>query len=147
MTGAILAALLSLSILQAGPSVLWKAAVNHTQDKQYQLVVTGQIAPDYYVHPMADEFVGTLLEVDESDQVQVLGQPTEEFAPTDYKGETVVTGNYILRQDLQIAAEGTATVTGAVTWSACSGDFCQMPETYGTIRCRRPEIQSISTYG
>ena len=43
----------------------------------------------------------------------------EEYAPSDYKGEPVVTGTYVIRQNLDVT--GTATVTGTVTWSACSG--------------------------
>ena len=43
----ILTVLLSVLLLQASPSVLWKAVVNHSEGKNYQLVVTGQVAPNY----------------------------------------------------------------------------------------------------
>jgi len=117
-----------LLLLQLNPSVVWKAAVHPTEGDRYQLVVTGQVDKDYYVHPMSDPYAGTLLEVNTTDQVFLAGAPTEEFTPSDYKGEEVVTGTYVLRQDLQI--NGSATVEGSVTWSACSGDFCQMPEEW-----------------
>ena len=126
----ILTALLSILLLQASPSVLWKAAVNHTEGDTYQLVVTGKVAPDYYVHPMADAYVGTELQVETGEGIALSGDPAEEFTPSDYKGETVVMGTYVLRQDLQITGSGTVTVKGTVTWSACSGDFCGMPEDY-----------------
>ncbi len=128
MFGHVLTTLLSFFILQASPSVLWKAVVNHSEGKNYQLVVTGQVAPNYYVHPMADPYVGTQLQVEAGDGIVLSSEVMEEFTPSDYKGETVVTGTYVLRQDLQI--EGSKTVTGTVTWSACSGDFCGMPEDY-----------------
>ena len=128
MFGHVLTTLLSFFILQASPSVLWKAVVNHSEGKNYQLVVTGQVAPNYYVHPMADPYVGTELQVEAGDGIVLSSEVVEEFTPSDYKGETVVTGTYVLRQDLQI--EGSKTVTGTVTWSACSGDFCGMPEDY-----------------
>ena len=124
-----LSTLLAL-LLQLSPSVIWKAAVNHTEGDRYQLVVSGEIARDYYVHPMADPNVGTLLEVNTTDQVFLAGSPAEEYTPSDYKGEEVVTGAYVLRQDLQINGSGKVTVEGTVTWSACSGDFCGMPEDY-----------------
>ena len=124
----ILTVLLSVLLLQASPSVLWKAVVNHSEGKNYQLVVTGQIAPNYYVHPMADPYVGTELQVEAADGIVLTSEVVEEFTPADYKGETVVTGTYVLKQDLQI--EGSQAVTGTVTWSACSGDFCGMPEDY-----------------
>ena len=117
-----------LLLLQFNASVVWKAAVHPTEGDRYQLVVTGQVDKDYYVHPMSDPYAGTLLEVNTADQVFLAGAPTEEFTPSDYKGEEVVTGTYVLRQDLQI--NGSATVEGSVTWSACSGDFCQMPEEW-----------------
>ena len=118
-------------LLQLNPSVVWKAAVNHTEGDRYQLVVTGQIGKDYYVHPMSDPYVGTSLEVEPSDQVFPDGTPVEEYTPSEYKGEPVVVGPYVLKQDLQLTGSGKVSVDGSVTWSACSGDFCQMPEEYG----------------
>ena len=126
----ILTTLLSLFFAQAAPTVVWKAAVNHVQDNNYQLVVTGQVADGYYVHPMSDPYVGTGLEINGSESVRTSGEPSEEFTPSDYKGENVVTGAYILRQGLTLAGGGQATVSGTVTWSACSGDTCNMPEDY-----------------
>ena len=125
----LLTALLTL-VLQLNPSVIWKAVVNHTENDRYELVVTGQVDKDYYVHPMKDKHVGTSLEVETTDRLFLDGAPTEEYTPSDYKGEEVVTGSYVLRQKLQINGSGKLNVTGTVTWSACSGDFCGMPEDY-----------------
>ena len=130
MTAHILTLLLSAIILPGQPSVSWTSAVNHTEGDRYQLVVTGKIADDYYVHPMKDEYVGTSLEVVSTDQVFLAGAPVEEYTPSDYKGEEVVTGTYIIRQDIQITGTGPVSVEGTVTWSACSGDMCGMPEDY-----------------
>ena len=79
---------------------------------------------------MKDPYVGTLLNVDFTDRVFLDGKPVEEYTPSDYKGEEVVTGTYVLRQDLQITGSENVTVDGTVTWSACSGDFCEMPQDY-----------------
>ena len=128
MIANILAALLSLSLIQANPTVVWKAAVNHTEDNEYELVVTGKVAKNYYVHPMEAKYVGTKLDVDETEQVALDGAPVEVFTPAEYKGETVVKGLYEIRQNLII--DGAAAVSGTVTWSACSGDACQMPEDW-----------------
>ena len=125
----ILTALLSLVILQASPSVAWKAAVSHQGDR-YQLVLTGEVAPDHYVHPMDDPYSGTTLEINYSDDVRPSGNPVEEYEPSDYKGEKVVMGRYVIRQDL-LPTGGKAEVSGTLTWSACSGDACGMPEEYG----------------
>ena len=117
-------------LLQLNPSVVWKAAVNHKEGDRYQLVVTGQIGKDYYVHPMSDPHVGTELEVNSTDRVFLEGKPVEEFTPSEYKGAQVVVGTYVLKQELQLAGSGKLKVEGSVTWSACSGDYCQMPEEY-----------------
>ena len=122
--------LLALSLLQINPSVVWKAAVQHKEGDRYQLVVSGEVDKEYYVHPMKDEHVGTSLEVTPSGRVFLTGAPTEEYTPSDYKGEEVVTGTYIIRQELQINGTAPVTVEGTVTWSACSGDACNMPEDY-----------------
>ena len=126
----ILTTLLSLFFAQAAPTVVWKAVVNHIQDNSYQLVVTGQVADGWYVHPMADKYVGTSLSVNATEGVGATGEVSEEFTHSDYKGETVVTGTYLLRQDMELTGRKQVTVSGTVTWSACSGDTCNMPEDY-----------------
>ena len=128
MIKSVISFVLAALLLPGMPSVSWKAQVNPVQDNQYQVVVTGTIAPDYYVHPMGDPFVGTLLSVEEGEGVTLVGTPVEEYTPSEYKGEEVVTGSYVIRQDVSLASS--ATVKGTVTWSACSGDQCNMPEDY-----------------
>ena len=128
MSGNFLTILLSVMLLQGNPAVVWKAAVNHTDGNKYELVVTGKVAKGYYVHPMAAEYVGTQLEVNEVEGVALDGEVKEEFEPANYKGETVVKGTYVLRQGLVV--DGAEEVAGSVVWSACSGDACGMPEEY-----------------
>ena len=130
MMGQVLTALLSVFLLQAFPTVVWKAAVDHTQGSQYQLVLTGEVDPDYYVHPVSDPYAGTLLTVDSAEGVALAGTVAEEYTPADYKGEEVVTGTYVLRQPLELTGSGTLTVKGNVSWSACSGNNCRAPEDY-----------------
>ena len=88
-------------LLQLNPSVVWKAP-----------------------------HVGTELEVTATDRVSPDGKPVEEYTPSEYKGAEVVTGTYVLRQELQLSGSGKLKVEGNVVWSACSGDYCQMPEEY-----------------
>ena len=126
----ILTALLSLFILQASPTAFWNAVVNHIEGDNYQLVVTGKILPDYYIHPMDANSVGTQLTLEPSPWIRLSGSTVEEYEPSDYKGEKVVTGDYVLRQDLEVSGMSSVTVKGTVTWSACSGDECRMPEDY-----------------
>ena len=128
MTSHILALLISLSILPPSPTVVWKAAVNHDGGNRYELVLSGKVAKDYYVHPMDAEYVGTSLTLNQADGLVPDGAPVEEYEPADYKGEKVVMGSYVLRQ--AFTADGVSAVEGTVSWSACSGDACGMPEDY-----------------
>ncbi len=125
----LIGALLLVAGALQGPSVDWKSEVKKTGD-HWQLVLTGQVEDGYYTHPMDAKYVGTTIELEASEAVSALGAPVEEFEPSDYKGERVVEGKYVIRQDLAISGTGKVEVAGTVTWSACSGDYCQMPEEY-----------------
>ena len=129
MVKTLIGALLLVAGALQNPTVDWKSEVKKAGDG-WQLVLTGTIEEGYYVHPMAAKYVGTTLAVDASEQVQTVGSPVEEFEPSDYKGEEVVVGTYVIRQDLALSGEGKVQVGGTVTWSACSGDQCNMPEEY-----------------
>ena len=86
------------------------------------LTLTGQIEKGYYIHPATDPYSGVTLSVEGA-----VDSPEEVFKPSDYKGETVAEGKYVIRQKLS----GTpASVKGSVQWSACSGDFCKAREEY-----------------
>ena len=130
MIASLLTTLLSFALLQAAPSAIWNAVVKHIESDRYQLVLTGTIASGYYVHPMSDPSVGTALELVPSEGLSLDGQPVEEFTPSDYKGEAVVTGKYVLRQGFRLTGSGGQKVEGTVTWSACQGDMCGFPEEY-----------------
>ncbi len=125
----LIAALLLIAGSIQGPSVNWKTEVKKAGDV-WQLVLTGTIGEDYYIHPMNDPYSGVVLEVEESEAVQLLGLPSERYEPSDYKGEAVAKGSYVLTQNLELSGEGSVEVKGTVNWQACSGDYCQMPEDY-----------------
>ena len=129
MIKALLGALLLIAGGLQGPSVQWKPEVRQT-DGVWQVVLTGQIGDNYYIHPMADPYTGVTLEVEETDSVLRLGLPYDNYEPSDYKGEKVAEGEYVITQNLELQGSGKVTVSGTVSWQACSGDFCGMPEEY-----------------
>ena len=106
------------------PSVKWKAAVETLENDIYRLVLTGRVADDYYTHPLTDKYCAPEIELEGAEKV---GDPEEEYTPSDYKGETVVTGDYVLYQNFK-SEDGS--VKGTITWQSCSGDFCGMPEDW-----------------
>ncbi|MBP5172438.1 MAG: thioredoxin family protein [Bacteroidales bacterium] len=122
-------------LFQLAPAVKWEAKVDRVGDDKCELVLTGKVADGYYIHPMADKAVGVSLELAEN--LTPLGEPVEQFEPADYKGVEVVTGTYVLRQELALG--GATSVAGTVTWSACHGDECEAPEDFDfTVALERP---------
>ena len=124
----LLALLLSVTFTALGqpgqPSVRWNADVNPISDGIYQLVLSGKVADNYYTHPLTDKYCAPEIELE---GVEKDGEPEEEYTPSDYKGETVVTGTYILTQNFK-SEDGA--VKGTITWQSCTGDFCGMPEDW-----------------
>ena len=144
MLSHLLTALLSIILLQTNPTVSWNAVLKHLEGENYELILSGKVAPGHYVHPAGVKYSGTELKVEEAEGVELKGELREEFTPSDYKGEVVVEGDYILRQGLRIKSAGSAgkhdsstannsagsSVSGTVSWSACSGDECGRREDY-----------------
>ena len=125
--------LIGVLLLAAGamlnPTVDWKPEVVKA-DGVYQLVLTGSIARDYFIHPLGDAFTGVSLSLEETDSVHPLGLPYDRYTPSDYKGENVAVGEYVITQALELEGTGMQKVKGTVSWQACSGDACNMPEEY-----------------
>ena len=130
MLKSLIGALLLIAGVLQEPTVQWKPEVKQADGGVWQLVLSGQIAPDYYIHPMGDPYTGVNLEMTETDAVQPLGLPWDSYEPSDYKGEDVAVGTYVICQNLELSGSGQALVTGTVSWQACSGDECRMPEEY-----------------
>ena len=112
-----------------GPSVNWTSALRELGDGEYELVLSGDVEPEYYTHPMDEEGSGTTLEFDQASGLELLGAPTEEYDPAEYKGTKVIRGRYVITQRFK-AAPGLKSVSGTVGWSSCSGDACRTPEDW-----------------
>ena len=110
-----------------GPTMTWTPELRPTADG-YELVLTGEVQEGYYTHPMRIPHAGVSLSL-ETEGVEAAGEPAEQYTPSDYKGEEVVSGTYVLRQGLKIGAK-VSEVRGNVRWSACSGDDCFPPEEF-----------------
>ena len=125
----LLFALLQITLgLGNGPTMEWTRSVEPADGSEWTLVLAGKIADGYYVHPMEDKAVGVTLEIEPAEGLVLVGEPEEEYAPTDYKGETVAVGTYVLRQKFRYTGAKPLTLKGEVSWSACEGDACRQPE-------------------
>ena len=119
-----LALLLAAAVPALAQSIKWTAAVEPAGDGVYELVLTGQVADGYYTHPLTDPYTSAMIELEGAEPV---GEPEDIYTPTDYKGETVAMGTYVLKQKFR-SPDGK--VKGTVTFQTCSGDFCGMPEDW-----------------
>ena len=113
-------------LLSLAPQVSWKARVEPVSGEECQLVISGTIDPDYYIHPMDAPFAGTELEL--ADGLERSGEPEESYTPSEYLGETVATGTYELRQKLLLPEGGT--VSGTLTYYLCTHGACSAPEDF-----------------
>ena len=120
----LLALLLAAAVPALAQSIKWTAAVEPAGDGIYELVLTGQVASGYYTHPLTDPYTSATIELEGAEAV---GDPEDVYTPSDYKGETVAMGTYILKQKFR-SPDGK--VKGTVTFQTCSGDFCGMPEDW-----------------
>ena len=120
----LLVLLLAAAVPALAQSIKWTAAVEPAGDGIYELVLTGKVASGYYTHPLTDPYTSASIELEGAEAV---GDPEDVYTPSDYKGETVAMGTYILKQKFR-SPDGK--VKGTVTFQTCSGDFCGMPEDW-----------------
>ena len=125
--------LLVCTALQA-QTVRWSSELKPSGD-QWQLVLKGSVVEGYYTH-------GVTLELEPAEGVEAVGLPSEEFETSDYKGETVMVGKYVIKQNLEIS--GNSKVEGVVSWTCCKGDDCFSPEEYEFSLVPSPSPQDPS---
>ncbi|MCR5276253.1 MAG: thioredoxin family protein [Bacteroidales bacterium] len=117
-----------VTLLQIGlPSIQWTASTQTDQDA-VSIVFTGQVRDGYYTHPMSDPYTGPSIEWTLPAGVTLAGDAVEEYEAADYKGEEVIKGTYVIRQ--QVLVEKKAEVRGTLTFQSCQGDACGMPEDW-----------------
>lgn len=112
------------AIAQNQATVTWKASVQDLGDGTYELVLSGQVANNYYTHPLTDKYSAPELNLE---GVEAISEPEEEYTPDSYKGEQVVTGSYVIKQRFK---SDNGEVKGTITWQSCTGDVCNMPEDW-----------------
>ena len=134
-----LALLLAAAVPALAQSIKWTAAVEPAGDGVYELVLTGKVDDGYYTHPLTDPYSSAMIELEGAEPV---GEPEDIYTPSDYKGETVAMGTYILKQKFR-SPDGK--VKGTVTFQTCSGDFCGMPEDWDFEAGGGPAAASVST--
>lgn len=124
LSSIILSILVGFSAFAQQPTVRWNASTEEVGEGVFRLILSGKVADNYYTHPLTDKYSAPSIELD---GYETVGDPEEEYTPSEYKGETVVTGDYVILQSFK-SEDGS--VRGTVTWQSCSGDHCYMPEDW-----------------
>ncbi len=114
------------AFIGAGSSVNWNISDKTTE---HTIVIEGKISDGYYVHPMGEHYNAVKVEFESSEDYELIGSPSDEFEKTEYKGEVVATGHYLIRQEIKLKKK-VAAVSGTVIYQACEGDSCFAPEEY-----------------
>lgn len=111
-------------------TVDWKSAVKKLDDSSYELVLSGQVADGWHTYPLDGGASATEIEWTFPEGVSAEGEPVEECSITDYKGERVIEGSYVIRQKLSVAEGASGKVGGVISWRSCCGDNCHTPEDW-----------------
>lgn len=112
-----------------GPSATWSAALVNEDDNVCTLVLTGEVRESFYTHPMTAGFSVNRIEFDPQGGVELLDEPEEEYDESEYKGDVVITGTYVIRQRIRVP-QTTSSVKGTLVWQCCLGDYCRNPEEW-----------------
>ena len=106
------------------PSVSWKVKAEPSGEGQYALEFTGAIADGYHIYGAGVPFQGPSVEYTDAEADGTLENASE---GVEEDGSLVFYKKAVYRQ--VVRAEGKS-VSGTLTWIACSGNECGMPEDY-----------------
>lgn len=120
----------ALAQLDIESTIDWKSSVKKLDDSSYELVLSGQVADGWHTYPLDGGSSATEIEWTFPEGVSADGEPVEECNITDYKGEKVIEGSYIIRQKLSVAEGASGKVGGVISWRSCCGDNCHTPEDW-----------------
>ena len=114
------------AFIGAGASIDWNVSNKTTE---HTVVIEGTIPEGCFLHAMGNSYNAISVEFVPDSSYELKGAPGEEYIRTDYKGETVATGRYVLSQEISLK-RSTAVIKGILTYQVCVGDDCYPPQDY-----------------
>ncbi len=114
------------AFIGAGSSINWQVSDKSTE---HTVVIESTVPQGCFIHPMGEHYNAVSIKFEPSEDYDLVGSPRDEFEKTEYKGEEVATGHYLIRQDIRLRKK-TASVSGVVTYQVCEGDNCFPPQEY-----------------
>ena len=129
------------------PTVTWKADAKPLGDGLYEIVLDGEVLPEWHTYDLHSEYSSTILEFVSGDGYSLDGEPYEINEPV--RNEDV--GEYyeriVLGQKVAVTSKKAA-VKGVVTWMSCKGTECAMPEEWEfTVEIKAAKAAASSDAG
>ena len=110
-------------------TIKWSSELNDAGNGIYELVLKGRIADGWHTYPLGEGFSATILDLTLPDEAAAAGDPVEEGEFSEFEGERIVEGEYVIRQ--RISSEGDSpVVSGTVSWMCCKETTCHTPESW-----------------
>ncbi len=130
LAAACMTVLWSFSAMAQAPeaSAEWKVESQAVSDGEFQLTFHAEIVDGWHIYTLAHKDNPITVELEESSDFTMSGEPWELTEPTEFKGDKVFFGSVDVAVKVKAAA-GT-TVRGTVGWSACDDHYCGAPEDW-----------------
>ena len=109
-------------------TVSWKVTSEQVKDSLYKIIFTGKVADGWHTYGLDSDLYPTAVEFGESQGYALSGKPYEISQPTDYEGTKVFFGEIKIAQDIVRNSGDAVTVSGEITWMACTETQCASPE-------------------
>ena len=109
-------------------TVTWKVTGEHISADTCRILFTGKISEGWHTYGTGSSLYPTDVIFGENPSgYELSGDLREISAPEDYEGEPVFFEEIVLAQDV-VLTDGTADVSGEITWMACTETQCASPE-------------------
>ena len=108
-------------------TVRWKISSEQTDSDTVRLLFTGKIAEGKHIYGTESGQYPTAVVFDTPENYTLCGGLREMSEASEYDGKPVFFDNMVMVQDV-IISEGSARVSGEITWMACYEKKCLLPE-------------------
>ena len=108
-------------------TVRWKISSEQTDSDTVRLLFTGKIADGKHIYGTESSQYPTAVVFDTPEGYTLCGGLREMSEASGYDGKPVFFDNMVMVQDV-IISEGSARVSGEITWMACYEKKCLLPE-------------------
>lgn len=108
-------------------TVEWQVSTERTGDDTFRIIFTGNIEKGWHTYNLTSELYPTAVLYDDAVGYSFSGDLYEITTPVDYDGDPVFYDKIVIAQEVRLES-AKATVSGEITWMACTETQCASPE-------------------